>query len=146
MTFFTVGREESSLQEQIGYAVQCMLHNKNYSLFPVLSLQHWTENAILHKQIKFIFDAQGKPLAYFTWACLRQDTTTRLMHDPHFRLHPSEWNEGGDVWMLDFCCKPGYAKAILRFIKPDLPWKNDEIYWYSRRKKIVRARRKNALS
>lgn len=135
MTLFIEGREESSLQEQIGYAVQCMLYNRNYSMFPVLSIQQWTEHAILHKQIKFIFDARGKPLAYFTWAYLRSDTIERLKHDPHFRLHPSEWNEGGDIWILDFCCKPGYGKALLRFIRTHFPWQNHDVYWYSRRKK-----------
>ncbi|WP_329906639.1 toxin-activating lysine-acyltransferase [Serratia quinivorans] len=131
------GREEWSDYEQIGFAVSCMLHNRNYSFYPVLSLQLWTEFAIQHKQIKFLFDTRGQPLAYVTWACLEVDTELRLLHDPEFRLHPSEWNEGDRIWILDFCCKPGFGrKAIERFAKLST-WEKGQVRWLNRKKKIM---------
>lgn len=131
------GREEWSSQEQIGFAVSCMLHNRNYSLYPVLSIQLWTEFAIQHNQIKFLFDAHGLPLAYVTWAYLEADTEERLLCDPEFRLHPSEWNEGGRTWILDFCCKPSFGrKAIERFFQLR-PWGEGQVRWLNRRKKIM---------
>lgn len=66
------GREEWTVYEQIGFAVSCMLHNRNYSLYPVLTIQYWTEYAIQHNQIKFLFDSRGFPLAYITRRILRQ--------------------------------------------------------------------------
>lgn len=131
------GRKVWSAQEQIGFAVSCMLHNRNYSLYPVLSIQLWTEFAIQHNQIKFLFDTRGFPLAYATWAYLETDTEERLLSDPEFRLHPSEWNEGGRIWILDFCCKPGFGrKAIERFVQLH-PWGDEEIRWLSRKKRIM---------
>ena len=94
------GREEWTVYEQIGFAVSCMLHNRNYSLYPVLTIQYWTEYAIQHNQIKFLFDSRGFPLAYITWAYLEADTEARLLNDPEFRLHPSEWDEDGRIWIL----------------------------------------------
>ncbi len=93
------GKDEWTVYEQIGFAVSCMLYNRNYSLYPVLTIQYWTEYAIQHNQIKFLFDSRGFPLAYITWAYLEADTEARLLRDPEFRLHPSEWNEDGRIWI-----------------------------------------------
>ncbi|MBP1015407.1 toxin-activating lysine-acyltransferase [Serratia sp. JSRIV001] len=131
------GREEWSAYEQIGFAISCMLQNRNYCLYPVLSIQLWTEFAIQHKQIKFLFDTRGQPLAYVTWAYLALDTEARMLHETKFHLHPSEWNEGDNIWILDFCCKPGFGrKAIERFIQVR-PWGQGRVRWLNRRKKIM---------
>lgn len=73
------GKDEWTVYEQIGFAVSCMLYNRNYSLYPVLTIQYWTEYAIQHNQIKFLFDSRGFPLAYITWAYLEADTEARLL-------------------------------------------------------------------
>ena len=91
------GKDEWNVYDQIGFAVSCMLYNRNYSLYPVLTIQYWTEYAIQHNQIKFLFDSRGFPLAYITWAYLEADTEARLLRDPEFRLHLSEWNEDGRI-------------------------------------------------
>lgn len=73
------GKDEWTVYEQIGFAVSCMLYNRNYSLYPVLTIQYWTEYAIQHNQIKFLFDSRGFPLAYITRAYLEADTEARLL-------------------------------------------------------------------
>lgn len=132
------GRDNWSAHEQIGFAVRCMLYNKNYSLCPVIGIQYWTEYAIEHKQIKFFFDTQGQPLAYVTWAYLESDTEKRLLDDPKFRLHPSEWNEGDRIWLLDFCCKPGFGRKVIECLTQMNPWGEGQVCWLSRRKKVMR--------
>lgn len=134
------GRNEWTEHEQIGFAVSCMLLHRNYSLYPVLSIQYWTEFAIQHQQIKFLFDTKGQPLAYVTWACLAPDTEKRLLNDPEFRLHHSEWNEGGRIWLLDFCCKPGFCQKAVEYLKELRPWGPGDVRWVSRRKKIMMMR------
>ncbi|OEO14107.1 toxin-activating lysine-acyltransferase, partial [Escherichia coli] len=99
--------------------------------------QYWTEYAIQHNQIKFLFDSRGFPLAYITWAYLEADTEARLLRDPEFRLHPSEWNEDGRIWILDFCCKPGFGRKVIDYLIQLQPWGEGEVRWLSRRKKIV---------
>lgn len=134
------GREEMTVYEQIGFAVSCMLHNTNYSLYPVLTIQYWTEFAIQHNQIKFLFDTRGFPLAYITWAYIEVDTEIRLINDPEFRLHPSEWNENGRVWIIDFCCKPGFGRQVIEYFLQLRPWGEGEVRWMNRRKKIMTLR------
>lgn len=131
------GREEWTVYEQIGFAVSCMLHNRNYSLYPVLTIQYWTEYAIQYNQIKFLFDSRGFPLAYITWAYLEADTEARLLNDPEFRLHPSEWDEDGRIWILDFCCVPGFGRKAIERLFQLRPWGEGEVRWLSRRKKIM---------
>lgn len=126
-----------SAQEQLGFAVSCMLHNRHYSLYPVLTIQQWTEYAIQHQQIKFLFDARGLPLAYITWAYPGPDTEKRLLSDPEFRLHPSEWNEDGRIWILDFCCFPGYGREALRRFIELRPWGEGNVRWLSRNKRVM---------
>ncbi|MCU6199434.1 toxin-activating lysine-acyltransferase [Citrobacter cronae] len=134
------GREEMTVYEQIGFAVSCMLHNTNYSLYPVLTIQYWTEFAIQHNQIKFLFDTRGFPLAYITWAYIEVDTEIRLINDPEFRLHPSEWNENGRIWIIDFCCKPGFGRQVIEYFLQLRPWGEGEVRWMNRRKKIMTLR------
>ncbi|EBE7826037.1 toxin-activating lysine-acyltransferase [Salmonella enterica subsp. enterica serovar Javiana] len=135
-----IDKEEWTVYEQIGFAVSCMLHNTNYSLYPVLTIQYWTEYAIQHNQIKFLFDTRGFPLAYITWAYLEVDTETRLINDPDFRLHPSEWDENGRIWIIDFCCKPGFGRQVIEYLLRLRPWGRGEVRWLNRRKKIMTLR------
>ncbi|WP_051238491.1 toxin-activating lysine-acyltransferase [Pseudogulbenkiania ferrooxidans] len=122
--------------EKMGMAVHCMLLNKNYRAYPIITLEMWTFYAVVHNQISFLFSSDGKPIAYITWAYMMDGTVDRLLNDPQFLLHPSEWDEEGNPWVLDFCCTPGLgSEAIKRFLKLK-PWKGDSIKWLSRKKKI----------
>lgn len=124
------------IYKSLGMAARCMLYNNNYSAYPVAYLLQWTEFAIQHRQIYFLYSNSGLPLAYVTWASLAPDTQERLLFDSVFRLHPSEWNEKGDVWILDFCCKPGYGAVAVREILAKAPWGEMPIKWFSRKKRI----------
>lgn len=95
------GKDEWTVYEQIGFAVSCMLYNRNYSLYPVLTIQYWTEYAIQHNQIKFLFDSRGFPLAYITWAYLEADTEARLLRIQNsgcIRLNGMKM-EGSGFWI-----------------------------------------------
>ena len=131
------GQDQWSDYEQLGFAVSCMLHHRNYSLHPIKSVQERLIFAIQHGQIKFLFDTNDQPLAYVLWACLTKDTETQLQRDPGFPLHPSEWNEGDRIWLLDFCCRPGFApQAIKRFNKLK-PWGEGQVRWQNRKRKVM---------
>lgn len=128
------GKDEFSHHEQLGFAVSCMLMNHNYSLYHIKTLQLWTQAAINHQQFKILFDHLGNPIGYITWAYIREDTLDRLICDPAFMLHTSEWNEGGTLCILDFCCKPGSARLCLDFLKGSDPISDShKVVWRSRK-------------
>ncbi|MFC5359252.1 toxin-activating lysine-acyltransferase [Azospirillum himalayense] len=103
--------------EMMGHAVHCMLGNKNYSLFSIVTLRAWTEHAIAQRQMKVFFDKFGGPIGYLTWAWLTDDVAERMMTDKRFLLHATEWSEGNNLWIMDFCCLPGNARRIVRHIR-----------------------------
>lgn len=101
----------------LGYACILIFMSKHYSLFHIASLNLWIHPAIHHKQIIFLFDKQSEPIGYVTWAYLASDSQDRLLNDPGFSLHPSEWNEGGNMWIIDFCFPCGNVRQGIRKIK-----------------------------
>lgn len=128
------GKSQFSQYESLGFAVSCMLMNKNYSLYHIKTLQLWTQEAINQNQFKILFDHLDNPLGYMTWAYLRDDTQARFINDPQFILHNSEWNEGGTLCILDLCCKPGSAQLCLEHLKKSSPIADHHtIVWRSRR-------------
>ncbi|MBA5235638.1 toxin-activating lysine-acyltransferase [Pectobacterium aroidearum] len=120
--------------EKLGFAVACMLMNRNYSLYHIKILQQWTQKAISHNQFKVFFNNTNHPIGYMTWAFLREDTLSRLSQDPLFLLHDSEWDEGGTLCIMDFCCKPGSAIYCINDLKK-LPPINTakKVVWRSRK-------------
>lgn len=96
------GKSRFSQYESLGFAVNCMLMNKNYSLYHIKTLQLWTQEAINQNQFKILFDHLDNPIGYITWAYLKDETLSRFINDPQFLLHNSEWDEGGTLCILDF--------------------------------------------
>ncbi|MTH46373.1 toxin-activating lysine-acyltransferase [Intestinirhabdus alba] len=137
MSFITEsrhGKNKFSQYENLGFAVSCMLMNNNYSLYHIKTLQLWTQKAINHNQFKILFDHKENPLGYITWAWFRDDTLARLINDPLFLPHSSEWNEGGTLCILDFCCHPGSARLCMDYLKGVAPViGSDRIVWRAKK-------------
>lgn len=106
-----------SKAKKIGYACLVGFMCKEYSLCQIITLGIWVVPAIDHDQIVFFFDKSSTPLGYVSWAYLASDSEERLLNDPEFLLHFSEWNEGGDVWIIDFYFPRGGAKEAVVWLK-----------------------------
>lgn len=76
--------------------------------------------AIEHGHIHFAFSGRGDPIAYWIWAYLAPDVERRLLKNPHDVLHISEWNEGENLWFLDFCAPHGHLSDIIFFIRSEM--------------------------
>lgn len=101
----------------LGFACMLIFMSKRYSLFQIATLNLWIQPAIHHKQIVFLFNKDSVPMGYVTWAHLAPDSQERLLNDPDFLLHPSEWNEGGNTWIIDFCFPCGNVRESIKKIK-----------------------------
>ncbi|HFK7188757.1 TPA: toxin-activating lysine-acyltransferase [Serratia odorifera] len=128
------GRSEFNQYENLGFALSCMLMNSNYSLYHVKTLQLWTQQAINQNQFKILFDHLDNPLGYITWAYFREGTLARFISEPSFIPHNSEWNEGGALCILDFCCQPGSARLCMDYLAGIAPIiDNDTVFWRAKR-------------
>ncbi len=83
----------------------------------VADLNHWIMPALQHKQIMFVFDKSGHPLAYWTWAFLAPDVEERFRLQPRATLHESEWNEGDAPWIMELVSHGPYLRDIVRYIR-----------------------------
>ncbi|MBZ3269597.1 toxin-activating lysine-acyltransferase [Xanthomonas perforans] len=90
-----------------------MLQTKEYPHYALACVKVWLYPPILMRQIRFFYDYRGQPIGYVTWAFLSDDVVDKLKHDPRFILHDSEWNEGCNVWIMDFVAISGYARDLV---------------------------------
>lgn len=98
-------------------AAWLMTKSKEYAQYPTACLAAWIEPAILHDHIRFFHGEDGKPVGYFTWACLAPDVEQRLLQDPDFLLHISEWNEGHSLWLMDMVLIDGDIRERIREVR-----------------------------
>ncbi|WP_434558224.1 toxin-activating lysine-acyltransferase [Pseudomonas sp. Z5-35] len=109
--------EMLSKAQMLGYGCMVMLSCRRYLSFQLVNLKAWLEPAIDHDQIVFFFDRAGSTVGYVTWAFLAPDSELRLLNDPRFLLDVSEWNEGGNVWVIDFCFPSGGVLSAVSLLK-----------------------------
>lgn len=76
----------------------------------------WVAPAIAHRQIKFAFDDNSRPVAYWTWAWLTSTVEQRITGGRLNGLHESEWNEGDHLWFVDLVCLPFYLPDVISHI------------------------------
>lgn len=105
------------LTSQLGTAAALVLSCPNYRLLRVASVGAWLRTPILLKQICFFYDRAGRPIGYITWAYLAQDVEEKMVSNPNFLLHFSEWNEGDRLWIIDFVAPNGMVGEIVSFIR-----------------------------
>jgi cytolysin-activating lysine-acyltransferase len=118
----------------LGYAVMVLLQSKKYSLFQILTIKYWINQAITLGQIKFFFDWDGSPIGFITWAYLAKDVEIRMANDKSFLLHFSEWNEGGNLWVIDFCMPTGDVRDAVRYFLEEIRASSvQRVSWVRRR-------------
>ena len=102
--------------EQMGLVAE-LSGKSSYRFLPIARFAAWVSPAIAHRQIKFAFDESGNPIAYWTWAWLAPDVSKRMTGDPRALLHESEWNEGSELWIMDFIVLSGHLMDVIRYIQ-----------------------------
>lgn len=76
--------------------------------------------AIEHGNIHFAFSGKGNPIAFWIWAHLTPDVERRLFKNPNDVLHISEWNEGENLCLIDFCAPHGHLNDIIYYMKTEM--------------------------
>jgi cytolysin-activating lysine-acyltransferase len=103
--------------EQLGLVAALMCGSSTYRALPMSYLSQWIAPALAHRFVWFAFAERGRPLAYWTWAFLAPDVEDRLIREPNARLHESEWNEGSNLWIMDFVAPYGYVMDVVRYLQ-----------------------------
>lgn len=112
---------DNGIMEKRGIVAHLMSLSPLYGRFPMVSLTVWIDPAILTNQFAIFYDTySGDPVGYVTWAFLAPDVEHRWLTDQKVMLHFSEWNEGDNLWIMDFLALPGYCEDIVEFIERNM--------------------------
>lgn len=69
--------------------------------------------AFRHDQIRVFENSAGDPVGFVVWAMLSQLTHDRLLETFDVRLHLSEWNDGDQLWILDFAVEGSSLQSVV---------------------------------
>lgn len=116
-----------------GFAASILSQLPSRSATPVWSLVASIHEPQLQGNAKFYFDAEGKPAGFVTWAYLAPCTEVRLFRTGEIRLTPMEWNEGGNLWIVDLVVPDGRLKHVLEDLR-DRVFASEPRVRYARRK------------
>ncbi|WP_404985528.1 toxin-activating lysine-acyltransferase [Caballeronia sp. LZ034LL] len=130
--------------ERLGCVAHVMALNASHRTHKIFGLAVWAEQAIAHEQIE-IFFMNGEPVGYFMWALLTPEVA-----DKAFRvgrpIHPSEWNEGELLWVVDASIPAGSLPIYGPKIRARLARISDNFFWAKKRNKDLRIFNKNILT
>lgn len=131
---------ERQLSARFGHAARVLassacrtrnLHELAIHLWPAVRLN----------QIGFLFNSKGSPVAFATWAFVTDEVAQTMISDPRYCLDIGEWNEGDQLWLMDFVAFPGEAWNLVRrlreFYLPG-PWRVRGIRRYANSGKAPR--------
>lgn len=114
-------KPDKQAMQKRGVVAYLMATSKQYRSYPLGSLTVWIDPPIFTDQLAVFYRwNDSEPVGYVTWALLAPDVEHRWLHDPQVLLHPSEWNEGENLWIMDFLALPGYCEDIVEFIEQNL--------------------------
>lgn len=101
---------------QLGLTVQLLnaAGRRGFSLGAVFG---WTWPAIRLGQVAFLFDGNGQPLAFATWAFLSEPVSQRMAAGDVRLLDISEWNEGDRLWIVDIVAPYGHCASMARRLR-----------------------------
>jgi cytolysin-activating lysine-acyltransferase len=100
----------------LGYITQLLCTGSRKAL-PIYAIAHWIAPPVALGQFVLYFDEQGNPVGYATWAFLADDVSMLMERDVINLLHPSEWNEGLNLWVTDLVCLPGFSRPVIRHLR-----------------------------
>ncbi|MGL5600498.1 MAG: toxin-activating lysine-acyltransferase [Silvania sp.] len=105
-------------QQQIGALLELCARIPDCAGIDICSFLHWVKPAVLHHQYLFLWrEGDVQPYGYISWAWVNKETLRRYINDERFILHPSEWNEGDNLVIIDFCCLDNTTPCLRQLLK-----------------------------
>lgn len=115
------GAPDNQLKEKLGAIARLMSRSKRYHNYPTAYLCMWIEPALITNQAAIFYRRNdSEPVGFITWAFLSAEVEHRWRRDPRALLHLSDWNEDGNLWIVDFMAAPGFCEDIVEFINENM--------------------------
>jgi len=130
---YTIGYLESELQaafsKDLGYAIRLLASCPRRDLSVKHSVQGlWS--AIQLRQIIFLYNSKGAPIAYATWMHVTQEVASSLSVCSEDTLDLSERNEGDLLWITDIVAPFGDIRALIKKMRQCVPYGDGRVRGY----------------
>jgi cytolysin-activating lysine-acyltransferase len=107
---------ERQLSANFGHAVRVLVSSaRRTQALKDVGIHLWP--AVRLNQIGFLYNSKGSPVAFATWAFVTAEVAQSMLADPGYRLDISEWNEGDQLWLVDFVAPFGEARNLVRKLR-----------------------------
>lgn len=113
------GKSKLDVLGELGCFLE-IFSNSEKARINIQSFLHWVKPAILHDQYIFLkLDGYVDFSGYVMWAWVDFDTLEKYLNDDRFIIHPMNWNEGGNLIVVDFfvkdkSCRQAMMRAMYR--------------------------------
>jgi cytolysin-activating lysine-acyltransferase len=108
---------ERSLSANYGKILRLMIFDSRMRSWDIKHTFDRIWPAIRLGQVEFLYNSNGMAIAFATWAFLSEDVATQFVQDPQMRLDMDQWNEGSQLWIIDFFSIRGRARDLCRKMK-----------------------------
>ncbi|WP_198158344.1 toxin-activating lysine-acyltransferase [Enterovibrio coralii] len=99
--------------EMLGMLLKICMSDSSRRNISIKSFYNWMKPAVYHDQILLIKTRMIKEdNGYVTWAWVDDNTLDKYLTESRFTLHPSDWNEGPHLIIMDFCVNGPSYEAI----------------------------------
>ena len=117
----------------LGSILAIMLRDPARQRLPISALAAWIRPALTLEQYRIFFDDDGRPVGFAIWAYLSDDVQEKWQTQCGSVLHISEWNEGENLWLVDFCALKRYQRIAMEHVKAELFSACDAVNWVRRK-------------
>lgn len=114
--------QDAEAARQLGLAAR-LLFDGGYGRYSIASLMVWVMPAIRHRQILFMFDPGGRPVAFVAWAYVSDDVLDKLRRDELSILDRTEWNAGLNLWVTEVVARGGTGVQLMLALRRRLAGK-----------------------
>lgn len=92
------------VEADIGAVLNLMATSKWHAARSLKDLHLHLLPAIVTRQFRLVRNAEKRPVAFLSWACVSPEVGRRLQEDEDMKLLPSEWRSGDTAMLIDLVC------------------------------------------
>lgn len=97
----------------VGFAALLFSYSEHHERYTCTDLQKHFVHPYRLGQYKFYFNGNGDVVAVVTWAWVSEYGLQRLINDDYYDMHPSEWNEGDILFLMDVVAPFGHFREVV---------------------------------
>lgn len=112
----------------LGIAAQLLVDTPRERL-SIASLIAWLGTPIRLGQILFLTSWERIPLGFATWAYLTPASLERMASGKQDLPLLEDWNEGGELWLVDVVAPYGHAAELMRHLSAVLGRTHDRVHF-----------------